>query len=65
MAVITDSGCRGVVDSLCVHTNENNNITTVARDSVNASFSGIDGDSHTGLTRESCVRVKDTQLVQQ
>ena len=58
MAVITDSGCRGVVDSLCVHTNENNNITTVARDSVNVSFSGIDGDSHTGLTRESCVRVK-------
>ena len=58
MAAITDSGCRGVVSSLCIHTNENNNITTVARDSVNVSFSGIEGDSHTGLTRESCVRVK-------
>jgi len=58
MAVITDSGCRGVVSSLCIHNNENNNITTVARDSVNVSFSGFDGDSHTGLTRESCVRVK-------
>ena len=58
MAIITDSGCRGVVSSLCIHTNENNNITTVARDSVNVSFGGFDGDSHTGLTRESCVRVK-------
>ncbi len=58
MAVITDSGCRGVVSSLCIHTNENDNITTVARDSVDVSFSGFDGDSHTGLTRKSCVRVK-------
>lgn len=58
MAVITDSGCRGVVSSLCIHTNENNNITTVPVDSVDVSFRGFEGDSHTGLTRDSCVRVK-------
>lgn len=58
MAVITDSGCRGVVASLCIHTNENNNITTVPVDSVDVSFRGFEGDSHTGLTRDSCVRVK-------
>lgn len=58
MAIINDSGCRGEVISLCIHTNENNDITTVARDSVNVSFAGFEGDSHTGLTRESCVRVK-------
>lgn len=58
MAVITDSGCRGAVSSLCIHTNENNNISTVARDLVDVSFGGFDGDSHTGLSRKSCVRVK-------
>ncbi len=58
MAIINDSGCRGEVKSLCIHTNENNDITTVSRDSVNVSFAGFEGDSHTGLTRESCVRVK-------
>ena len=58
MAVIKDSGSRGVVDSLLIHTNANDDITTVPIDSVNVSFAGFDGDSHTGLTRESCVRVK-------
>jgi len=58
MAVITDSGCRGVVSSLCIHTNGNNNLTTVPVDAVNVSFGGFEGDSHTGLTRKSCVRVK-------
>lgn len=57
MTVIKDSGCRGDVRALCVHTNENNDITTVAVDSVDVSFKGFEGDSHSGLTRQSCVRV--------
>lgn len=58
MAIINDSGCRGAVVSLCIHNNENNDITTVPRDSVNVAFAGFEGDSHTGVTRKSCVRVK-------
>lgn len=58
MAVINDSGCAGVVTSLCIHTNEFDDITTVSRESVSVSFEGFDGDTHSGLTRESCVRVK-------
>lgn len=59
MAVINDSGHRGVVTSLCIHTNHDNNITTVSINPVEVSFAGFDGDSHTGLTRQSCVRVRN------
>ncbi len=58
MAIITDSGCIGTVTCLCIHTAENNDITTIRRDSVGVSFKGFDGDSHSGLVRASCVRVK-------
>ncbi len=58
MAVITDSGNRGVVDTLCIHTDGQSDISSVARESVKISFEGIEGDSHNGLTRASCVRVK-------
>ena len=53
MAVITDSGNRGVVDTLCIHADGQSDISSVARESVKISFEGIEGDSHNGLTRAS------------
>ena len=44
--------------SLCVHPGGKDEITTEPLESVNVTFNGFDGDSHSGLTRESCVRVK-------
>lgn len=58
MAVITDSGCRGTVSALCVHGSGSKDITSVAKESVNVTLEGFAGDTHTGLTRSSCVRVK-------
>ena len=63
MAILSDSGHRGTVMSLCVHPDGNEEITTLSLDSVRVSFKGFDGDSHTGLTRASCVRVKDQYTV--
>lgn len=58
MTVIEDSKCRGVVASLCIHSSRQKDISTTPADSVNVSFAGFEGDSHTGLTRKACVRVK-------
>lgn len=58
MAVITDSGSRGVVTDLAIHAAGSESIATVTTDAVNVTYAGIEGDSHTGLTRQSCVRVK-------
>ncbi len=58
MAIIIDTGCRGAVTSLCIHTAGSDDITTVKKNSVTVSFTGFDGDTHSGLTRASCVRVK-------
>ncbi len=58
MAAIEDSGVRGVVTGLCIHTNHNKDITTENKPTVQVSFQGFVGDSHSGLTRNACVRVK-------
>lgn len=59
MAVLIDSGLRGNVDALLIHrANGDDDITSTATDSAVLSYAGIDGESHSGLTRESCVRVK-------
>ena len=58
MTVIEDSKYRGVVKSLCIHTDKQKDISTTPSDAVNVSFAGFEGDSHTGLTRQACVRVK-------
>lgn len=58
MAVIIDSGCRGVVDSIFTHAQESQDITSIQQSTVRVSFEGFEGDSHSGLTRSSCVRVK-------
>ena len=59
MAVITDSGIRGDIDALLVHTKEAQGITSTAIDRIDVTFEGFAGDTHSGLTRNSCVRVKD------
>ena len=58
MAVITDSGCRGTISALCIHGAGSEDISSVAQESVKVTFEGFAGDTHTGLTRSSCVRVK-------
>ena len=58
MTVIEDSKYRGVVKSLCIHTDKQKDISTTPSDAVNVSFAGFEADSHTGLTRQACVRVK-------
>jgi hypothetical protein len=58
MAILKDSGIRGRVTSLLVHGDSAAGIATSRQDSARVSFAGFEGDSHTGLTRASCVRVK-------
>lgn len=59
MAILIDSGMRGSVSALLVHQhNENDDITSEPIGSVQVSFAGFAGESHSGLTRKSCVRVK-------
>ncbi len=57
MAVLVNSGIQGAVQALLVHHKDRPDITSVAVDSVEVSFEGIAGESHSGLTRKSCVRV--------
>ena len=63
MAVLIDSGLQGITESLLVHGGSNTDITTAALDPVNVTYNGFDGDSHSGLTRESCVRVKQQYAI--
>lgn len=59
MAVLRDSGIGGKIQSLLIHPDKKNDITSVACEAVAVSFAGFEGDSHSGLSRKSCVRVKD------
>lgn len=59
MAVLRESGIVGKIDSLLIHPEKEGDITSVACESVSVSFEGFAGDSHSGLTRESCVRVRE------
>lgn len=58
MATLVNSGITGQVEAVLLHRSQKDDITTEAIDSVAVSFAGFDGESHSGLTRESCVRVK-------
>ena len=59
MAVLIDSGLRGKVESLLIHhANSDDDITSAVIESAHLTYAGIEGESHSGLTRESCVRVK-------
>lgn len=59
MAILTNVGIRGSIHSLLVHAQDRSDITSVVVQSVDVSFAGFAGESHSGLTRESCVRVAD------
>lgn len=59
MAVLRNTGIEGKINSLLVHQDKPDDITSAGVDAVTVSFEGFAGESHSGLTRESCVRVKD------
>ncbi|MEM7256326.1 MAG: MOSC domain-containing protein [Pseudomonadota bacterium] len=58
MAVLNDSGLTGHAAALLLHPPGADDITSVPTESVVVSYAGFDGESHSGLTRASCVRVK-------
>lgn len=58
MAILKDTGIQGRVSALLLHPQKEHDITSEPVDSVPVSFAGFEGESHSGLTRESCVRVK-------
>ena len=59
MAVIKDSGIRGNVNALLIHSDNSGDIKSEAVKKITVTFEGFSGDTHSGLTRKSCVRVKD------
>lgn len=59
MAVLKESGLTGrIADLLLVPPGRSDDITSEAADSVAVTYAGLAGESHSGLTRSSCVRVK-------
>jgi len=58
MAILKFSGRSGSLESLYVHTSKTDPITSEACRSCSVSFAGLEGDSHNGLVRDSCVRVR-------
>ncbi len=58
MAIINKSEIVGRTVAVLFNTDGEADLTTVAVDSVALDYGGIVGDSHHGLTRDSCVRVR-------
>ena len=58
MAILKDSGLRGQVTALLVHSDDTTGIATGQQHSIRVTYAGFEGESHSGLTRASCVRVK-------
>lgn len=58
MSILKKTSLGGTVQSLLLHSKSQGDIESTRIDSVPVTFAGLDGDSHSGLTRESCVRVK-------
>ncbi len=60
MAILKDSGISGRVTGLLVHKDDGSTsgIATSQRSSIRVTYAGFEGESHSGLTRASCVRVK-------
>lgn len=57
MAILNPIKVVGRIECLLVN-NDSVDLTTVALETVTVDFGGLAGDSHGGLTRESCTRVK-------
>lgn len=58
MAILQNTGVVGSIHSLLVHPTKDDDITSEVVDKVAVSYTGFAGESHSGLTRQSCVRVK-------
>ena len=58
MSILSPTKIVGRVVSTLVNPEREKTLESVPRDYVEATFAGLQGDSHAGLTRESCVRVK-------
>ena len=58
MAIINKSDIEGQVVAVLLNTDGEADLTTVAVESVTVDYGGFVGDAHHGLTRASCVRVR-------
>ena len=58
MAILNDTGIRGTLSDLLLHKDGNADITSETVEAADVTYAGLTGESHSGLTRESCVRVK-------
>jgi hypothetical protein len=58
MAILKNSGVKGRVTCLLVRSGNDTGIATTRKDSIRVSYAGFEGESHSGLTRASCVKVK-------
>ncbi len=58
MSMLTATGITGTATWLAVNT-DSSDLTTSQVDSIEVSYEGFKGDSHSGLTRASCSRVKN------
>jgi len=59
LTILKQTKLVGTVERLCLHNDASTDICSSRVDSVNAVFAGLTGESHSGLTRKSCVRVKE------
>ena len=58
MPVLRKTAITGSVAGLFINKDRETGLETEALDSVLATYAGLDGDSHGGLTRQACSRVK-------
>ena len=59
MPILTDCGITGRIAWLGVVHDSNETLCSEPMEAVEAHFEGLEGECHSGLTRPSCVRVKD------
>lgn len=58
MSILRPTGIVGKVDAVLVNGKPDEGIATERTGSATVSYAGIEGDGHSGVTRESCVRVR-------
>lgn len=56
MGMLTPTSLHATITFLGVN-NDGKDLSTSAKNRIDVFYSGFDGDSHSGLTRQSCVRV--------
>jgi len=58
MAILRPTEIIGRVETLAVNRDPDTDISTQRVDSIPVTYAGFEGDSHSGVTRKSCVRVR-------